>query len=83
MILLTHYAADKNQLTHVDDALGAAVLPGVDLADQDVDNYTYTQIGELLSDDQEEIETIEWTVTEKSKKLSDIGKFKAKFRIYL
>jgi RHS repeat-associated protein len=59
-----NYTSGTNQLTHVDDAEGAAVV-GDDLADQGVDNYTYTEIGELLSDDQEEIAEIQWKVTGK------------------
>ncbi len=63
-----HYITGNNQLTHVDDALGAAVL-GDDLADQDADNYSYDQIGQLITDDQEEIAEIQWKVTGKVHKI--------------
>ena len=63
-----NYTTGTNQLTHVDDALGASVL-GDDLADQAADNYTYTEIGELLTDDQEEIAEIKWKVTGKVHKI--------------
>ncbi|WP_343785233.1 hypothetical protein, partial [Wandonia haliotis] len=38
---------------------------GDDLDNQSADNYTYDAIGQLISDEQEEIEEIVWTVTGK------------------
>lgn len=65
-----HYTAGTNQLTSVDDALGASIITGnVDLADQADDNYTYDQIGQLIGDVQEEIDEIQWKVTGKVHKI--------------
>jgi RHS repeat-associated protein len=76
-----NYAADKNQLTSVDDALGASIITGnVDLASQsayegfDADydglhNYHYDEIGQLIEDRQEQITDIQWTVTGKVHKI--------------
>lgn len=67
-----HYTTGANQLTHVDDAAGE-VITSVDLADQSLDNYTYTEIGELYSDAQEEIAEIKWKVTGKVHKIIRTG----------
>lgn len=59
---------ETNQLTYVQDAAGN-VQGGDDLADQGVGNYDYDDIGQLIQDNQEEIENIEWTVTGKVKRI--------------
>lgn len=67
-----NYTALTNQLTHVSDAAGE-VIAGADLASQSSGNYTYTEIGELEADVQEEIQTIEWKVTGKVKSITRTG----------
>src|SRR5690606_7358202 len=57
-----HYNANTNQLNYVADPAGSL---GDDLDNQSADNYTYDAIGQLVSDEQEEIEEIVWTVTGK------------------
>ncbi len=57
-----------NQLNHVDDAI-ATSLYGVDIADQNSNNYTYDRIGNLIADVSEEIANIEWNVQGKVKQL--------------
>ena len=72
----------NNQLRYVGDALGAgAPVLSDDLADQSVyegadmgtyggySNYAYDEIGQLIQDKQEDIETIEWKVTGKVHKI--------------
>ncbi|MGV6862259.1 MAG: RHS repeat domain-containing protein, partial [Putridiphycobacter sp.] len=57
-----------NQLNHVLDPLGSVL--GDDLDNQGLDNYEYDEIGQLISDNQEEIESIEWKVTGKVQKIT-------------
>jgi len=59
-----NYTTGNNRLRHVDDVVSAVTMDG-DLDDQGADNYTYTEIGELLSDEQEDISNIVWKVTGK------------------
>lgn len=62
----------KNQLLHVDDSK-AAGLHTEDIDDQAPNNYTYDEIGNLIADVAEEIQTIEWTVYGKIKKITRTG----------
>ncbi len=62
----------KNQLLHVDDSK-AAGLHTEDIDDQAANNYTYDEIGNLIADVAEEIQTIEWTVYGKIKKITRAG----------
>jgi RHS repeat-associated protein len=64
-----HYddPTNNNKLTHVSDVDGDVGLG--DLDNQAIDNYAYDEIGQLIQDDQEEIETIEWKVTGKVHKI--------------
>ncbi len=62
----------KNQLLHVDDSK-AAGLHTEDIDDQAANNYTYDEIGNLIADVAEEIQTIEWTVYGKIKKITRTG----------
>ncbi|MEL6140712.1 MAG: hypothetical protein AAFU67_03755, partial [Bacteroidota bacterium] len=65
------YRPLTNQLTHVDDPVNAENY-GVDIDDQDPDNYTYDRIGQLTSDRQEEIAQIGWTAYGKMSRLDRI-----------
>ncbi|HEX5000909.1 MAG TPA: hypothetical protein VFW78_00290 [Bacteroidia bacterium] len=56
----------NNKLLYVDDAAAAGNLTsGEDITDQSAGNYDYDDIGNLVQDNQEEIASIEWTVTGK------------------
>ncbi len=58
----------NNQLNYVEDD----VLPGVsavDVDNQNATNYGYNEIGQLIKDEEAEIEKIEWTVDGKVRKI--------------
>ena len=60
------YGRNTNKLRWVDD--GTSVTEDFeDIRDQDIDNYEYDAIGNLVRDEQEEIDRIEWTVYGKVK----------------
>ena len=59
--LTYHYYSGTNRLEYVDDAVSSTNY-GIDIDDQVSANYTYDEIGNLVSDASEEIETINWTV---------------------
>lgn len=61
-----------NRLGHVDDLISAGILSG-DLDDQAANNYEYDKIGQLTKDVAENISLIEWTVTNKVKKVTYTG----------
>jgi RHS repeat-associated protein len=52
-----------NKLAYVTDAIASGYTDDID--NQAVNNYTYDQIGQLKSDAQEQIATIDWTVYNK------------------
>ena len=56
-----------NKLAHVDDGDGFQSFN--DLDDQSSGNYDYDEIGNLIQDDVEEIDNIEWTVYGKIKEI--------------
>jgi len=62
------YISGTNQLDHVHDSKGIVV--DSDLGNQSVGNYGYDEIGQLVRDDQEEIEKIEWKVTGKVERIN-------------
>ncbi len=62
------YEHTTNKLRWVDDVAGAA-LSDKDIDDQNTDNYSYDAIGNLIKDVQEEIDSIQWTVTGKVHKV--------------
>ena len=62
------YKTNTNKLRWVDDTEPVADHTN-DVDDQDVGNYTYDDIGNLIADKSEEIENIEWTVYGKVKKV--------------
>lgn len=67
-----HYDGNTNKLTYVDDAV-TATNHYEDIDDQSTGNYTYDNIGNLISDAAEEIATIEWTVYGKVKSITRTG----------
>lgn len=57
----TNLSADiSNKLSYVDGDAPTATL--ADLESQNANNYTYDEIGNLISDDAENLESIEWSV---------------------
>lgn len=52
-----NYVGPQNRLEHIDDA-----VTSLGMADQVTDNYEYDEIGNLVKDENEEIEEIRWTV---------------------
>jgi RHS repeat-associated protein len=52
-------SALSNRLGHVSDAVNASVNTD-DIESQNANNYTYDQLGQLISDQQEMIASIEW-----------------------
>ena len=63
-----NYTSGKNQLTHVDDVVPLANY-GDDIDDQLSGNYSYDEIGNLISDQAEQIQEIKWTVYGKIKSI--------------
>lgn len=59
--LTYRYLPGTNQLDHVDDGVGASNYAS-DVDDQDTLNYEYDAIGNLISDEKEEIDEIIWNV---------------------
>jgi RHS repeat-associated protein len=57
----SEYKYNTNKLRSVDDATITAAN-SADLEDQGIANYQYDDIGNLLKDDQEDIQEIKWTV---------------------
>lgn len=55
------YTANTNKLSRVDDIVGAALFAG-DIDDQAANNYLYDNIGNLIKDVKEKIDTIQWNV---------------------
>jgi len=62
------YQHTTNKLRSVYDAIGTTTTTA-DIENQAADNYSYDAIGNLLSDKQEEIDHIEWTVLGKVHKV--------------
>ena len=72
-----NYLANTNQLTNVDDIVSSTDFTG-DVDDQEVNNYAYDQIGQLIKDDAEKIDKITWTVTNKVKEVIYKGSLQGK-----
>jgi hypothetical protein len=49
----------SNRLGHVDDLVNSATFTD-DIDDQNPNNYSYDQLGQLIGDQQEQIANIEW-----------------------
>ncbi len=63
------YLRNTNKLRWVDDSPGLSGHHTEDLEDQDMDNYRYDDLGNLVYDAQEEIARIEWNVYGKISKV--------------
>ena len=61
----------NNRLIYVDDSVSSSYSNDID--DQNADNYDYDELGNLISDVQEEIEEITWTVYGKIKSITRTG----------
>lgn len=61
-----NYYPGTNRLRQVTDAVGDGVFPGADIIydidNQGINNYVYDEIGNLISDAKEQIDTIKWNV---------------------
>ncbi len=62
------YEHTTNKLRAVYDAIGATATTA-DIENQQADNYSYDAIGNLIKDRQEEIDSIQWTVSGKVHKV--------------
>src|SRR5690606_35206266 len=63
-------AYNNNQLSWVEDQVITSAFGNADIdGSMDAGNYTYDDIGQLIKDDDEGITNIEWTVTNKVKKM--------------
>ncbi len=67
--LTYNYTSGTNQLSYVDDTKSASLLT-TDIDDQSAKNYTYDEIGELITDSKETISDIDWTVLGKVSKVT-------------
>jgi|GEM_PF-1546603 len=63
------YLRNTNKLRWVDDSPALSGNHAEDLEDQDMDNYRYDDLGNLIYDAQEEIARIEWNVYGKISKV--------------
>ncbi len=63
-----HYTVGTNKLDHVTDAVVSSPYTD-DIESQGAGNYDYDAIGNLIKDEAEEIETIEWTPSGKVKRI--------------
>lgn len=75
--LTYNYQSGTNKLTSVNDAVGGAQSASYDddLENQAANNYTYDQIGNLVSDASEGIASIEWNVYGKIKSITRVNGF--------
>lgn len=67
--LTYHYQANTNKLTYVTDTVGAATHSN-DIDNQSAGNYSYDKIGNLISDNAENLQNINWTVYGKIKSIT-------------
>ena len=67
------YQPNTNKLTHVDDSINKNNFDN-DIDDQDPNNYTYDAIGNLISDNAEEIQNITWNVYGKMTSVVNVKK---------
>ncbi len=63
-----HYKPNTNQLTYVDDTVSQSLF-NVDIDDQAPNNYDYDEIGQLIKDEAENINEINWRVDGKVKEI--------------
>jgi RHS repeat-associated protein len=64
-----NYYLNTNKLEYVTDAVSASPY-GDDIETQGAANFVYDEIGQLIHDEIEEIETIEWTLQHKVSKVT-------------
>lgn len=64
------YYESTNKLSHVTDDVPDANWSEIDIDNQNAQNYTYDENGNLISDLKENISNIEWTVYGKIKKIT-------------
>ncbi|MFT6384285.1 MAG: RHS repeat-associated protein [Bacteroidia bacterium] len=67
-----NYIEGTNQLEYVDDQVADGSF-SQDIDDQNVENYSYDRIGNLIVDNSEEIANIEWNVYGKIKRITRLG----------
>ena len=67
-----YYIPGSNQLSSVKDQVAAGLFSH-DIDDQNNGNYSYDKIGNLISDEAEEIIDIQWTVYGKIKSITRLG----------
>lgn len=70
--LIYRYTTGKNRLTYVDDGVNSSNYT-TDIDDQSSGNYTYDATGNLVSDAQEQISLIKWTVAGKVDSIARSG----------
>jgi RHS repeat-associated protein len=63
----------NNKLRHVDDAVLSDPYPNQDIEDQDPDNYQYDNIGNLISDNKENLQRINWTMYRKISTITKVN----------
>lgn len=66
--LLYHYYPHSNRLEYIKDGVPAGNYPS-DIDAQDENNYRYDEIGNLIRDKAEKIDTVEWTLYGKVKRV--------------
>jgi len=72
--------APSNRLGHVDDLVNSATFTD-DIDDQNPNNYSYDQLGQLIGDQQELIANIEWRSGDKKINDNISSKLQSKNRI--
>ncbi len=73
------YKENTNHLRSVDDSSTDNPLRKDDLKDMGIDNYQYDEVGNLVFDEKEEIEKIEWTLAGNAKKITRTNKSNLEF----
>jgi len=64
------YNKNTNKLRYVNDDVAFTNVSKTDIDDQNIDNYQYDDIGNLIYDKQKEIQNIEWTMYGKIRKVT-------------
>jgi RHS repeat-associated protein len=70
--LTYHYQANTNKLTYVSDAVSAGNYTN-DIDNQSSGNYTYDKIGNLIADNAEDLQNVQWTVYGKIRSITKSG----------
>jgi len=69
----SNYKQNTNKLRSVDEPTSLTGLRADDIDDQEIDNYKYDEVGNLVFDEKEEIAKIEWTMAGKIKSVTRIA----------